>query len=152
MLPYFLQTPPPHEDLLELKFKELLFSILSNNQNPALLSYLNTLANEDYYTIQTIMESNFTSNLSLEQYAQLTCKSMATFKRHFQAIYHDTPANWIKKRRIEYAATLLQSSISPIKDIAYECGFENHTHFNRIFKEIKSITPLAFRKRTNRQI
>ncbi|MFT3946453.1 MAG: AraC family transcriptional regulator [Agriterribacter sp.] len=146
MLPYFSQTPPPHEDLLELKFKELLFSILSNNQNPSLLAYLNTLANENYYTIQAIMESNFTSNLSLEQYAQLACKSVATFKRHFQTVYHDTPANWIKKRRIQYAEDLLHSSVSPIKDIAYECGFENHTHFNRIFKELKGITPLAFRK------
>ena len=35
MIPYFTQTPPPNEDLLELKFKELLFSLLSNNQNSA---------------------------------------------------------------------------------------------------------------------
>jgi AraC family transcriptional regulator, exoenzyme S synthesis regulatory protein ExsA len=149
MIPYFSQTPPPHEDLLELKFKELLFSILFNNQNLSLLSHLNTLASENYYRLQTIMEANFTSNLSLEQYALLACKSLPTFKRHFQATYHDTPASWIKKRRVQFASDLLHSSGSSIKDIAYECGFENHTHFNRVFKELKGVTPLAFRKNTN---
>lgn len=149
MIPYFAQTPPPHEGLLELKFKELLFSILSNNQNHHLLTLLKTLASEDYYTLQAIMENNFASNLSLEQYAQLACKSLPTFKRHFQAAYNDTPASWIKKRRIQYASDLLQSSVSSIKDIAYKCGFENHTHFNRIFKEIKGVSPLTFRKTTN---
>lgn len=75
----------------------------------------------------------------------------ATFKRHFQAAYHGTPANWIKKRRIQYAPELLYSSNASIKDVAYDCGFENHTHFNRVFKEIQGITPLAFRKNTNQQ-
>lgn len=146
MIPYFSQTPAPHEDLLELKFRELLFSILSNSQNQPLLSHLNSISNGGSYSLQAIMENNFMSNLSLEEYAKLACKSLPTFKRHFQAVYKDTPASWIKKRRIQYAASMLQRSDLSIKDLAYECGFENHTHFNRVFKEITGHSPLEFKK------
>ena len=46
MLPYFSQTPPPPENLLELKFKELILSLLSNKKNERFLSYLNNLSND----------------------------------------------------------------------------------------------------------
>src|SRR5436190_2725380 len=46
MPPYFSQVPPPPENLLELKFKELLLSLLTNRKNEHLLAYLNNLCND----------------------------------------------------------------------------------------------------------
>src|SRR5215467_13013736 len=48
MLPYFTQVPPPPESLLELKFKELILSLLTNEKNIHFLAFLNNLSNEKY--------------------------------------------------------------------------------------------------------
>src|SRR5438105_6337112 len=76
MLPYFTQTPPPPENLLELKFKELILSLLSNKENGRFLSYLNNLANDKHPSMEEIMHNNYTFNLTLAEYAKLACKSI----------------------------------------------------------------------------
>src|SRR5258708_23041884 len=54
MLPYFSQTSAPPEHLLELKFKELVLSLLSNKKNQQFLSYLNNLSHDGNPSIQEI--------------------------------------------------------------------------------------------------
>jgi AraC family transcriptional regulator, exoenzyme S synthesis regulatory protein ExsA len=144
MLSYFSQTPPPPENLLELKFKELMLSLLTH-ENKQLLSYLNNLRDDKHTSIDSIMEDNYTFNLSLEEYAKLACKSVPTFKREFKRIYNDSPARWVMKKRLNLATTLLQNTSHSIGDITRECGFENQTHFSRIFKEKIGVSPLQFR-------
>jgi len=69
MLPYFSQSPPPPENLVELKFKELVLSLLSNKNNDQFLSYLNNLSNDQLPSIEEIMYNNYTFNLTLDEYA-----------------------------------------------------------------------------------
>jgi AraC-like DNA-binding protein len=145
MLPYFSQSPPPPENLLELKFKELILSILSNKQNDRFLSYLNNLSNDINPSLEEIMQNNFTFNLTLPDYAKLACKSLPTFNRDFKKVFKDSPAKWIMKKRLTLAADLLENTQLSISEICYECGFENQTHFSRIFKERKGLPPLHFR-------
>ena len=145
MLPYFTQSPVPPENLLELKFKELVLSLLSENKNKRLLSYLYQLSNENEVSIEEVMHNNYTFNLTLADYAKLTSKSIPSFQREFKKIFNDTPAKWVMKKRISRAAELLENSALSIADITYECGFENPTHFSRIFKEKMGASPLQFR-------
>lgn len=145
MLPYFTQIPPPPENLLELKFKELILSLLSNKKNERFLSFLKNLSHDKYPTIEDIMKNNYNFNLSLTEYAHLACKSVPTFKRAFRKIFNDSPAKWVMKKRINLATELLENTTESIGDISYECGFENPTHFSRIFKEKMGVSPLQFR-------
>lgn len=145
MLPYFTETPSPPENLLELKFKELILSLLSNKKNDRFLSYLNNLSQDKKPSMEEIMQNNYTFNLSLEEYAKLTCKSIPTFKREFKKIFNDTPAKWVVKKRLHLATELLQNTPLSIGDITFECGFENQTHFSRLFKEKIGVSPLRFR-------
>ena len=145
MLPYFTQTPPPPENLLELKFKELILSLLSQKQNRQFLAYIHRLYQDKHPTIEDVVQNNFTFNLTLEEYAKLACKSVATFKREFKKIYNDTPAKWVLKKRINLAIELLENTNLSISAITFECGFENQTHFSRIFKERVGVAPLKFR-------
>ena len=148
MMPYFAQTPPPPENLVELKFKELILSLLSNKNNSHFLSFLNALAHQGNPSIEEIMEKNFTFNLTLVEYAKLACKSVPTFNREFKRIFNDSPAKWIQKRRIELARGLLENTSLTVTEISYECGFENHTHFSRVFKEKTGSSPLQFRHKS----
>jgi len=146
MLPYFTHTTPPPESLLELKFRELVLSLLSNKKNASFLSYLNNLSNETSPSIEQIMYNNCSFNLSLAEYAKLACKSIPTFKRDFKKIFNDSPARWVMKKKLELASELLENTSLSIADITYECGFENHTHFSRIFKEKFRVSPSQFRE------
>jgi len=147
MLPYFSQATPPPENLLELKFKELVLSLLANEKNKQFLSYLNNLSNDANPSMEEVMHNNFAFKLSMAEYAKLTCKSVPTFKRDFKKIFKDTPAKWVLKKRLNLATELLQNSSSSIGEISFECGFENQTHFSRVFKEKFGVSPLQFRSK-----
>ena len=145
MLPYFTQTPQPPENLLELKFKELILSLLSNKKNEQFLSYLNNLSIDKNQSMEEIMQNNYAFKLTLTEYAKLTCKSIPTFKRDFKKIFKDTPAKWVMKKRLNLASDLLQNTPLSIGEITFECGFENQTHFSRVFKEKMGVSPSQFR-------
>jgi AraC-like DNA-binding protein len=146
MLPYFGQNPPPMENLLELKFKELVLSLLANRQNEHFLAWLNSLADDNRQSLQEIMLAHYTYNLKITQYASMACKSVPTFNREFKKIFKDTPVSWISKKRLELAKDLLENSTLSIGEVAFECGYENQTHFSRVFKERGGISPMQFRK------
>jgi len=145
MLPYFTQIPPPPENLLELKFKELVLSLLSNENNSRWLSWLNNLSNDKRSSMEEIMQNNYTYNLTLGDYARLACQSLSTFKREFKKIFKESPGKWITKKRLSLAAELLEKTSLSVAEIGFECGFENQTHFSRLFREKKGVSPLQFR-------
>ncbi len=147
MLPYFSQVPAPPEHLLELKFKELVLSLLSNKKNEQFLSYLNNLSNDKNPSMEEVMQNNFAFKLSMADYAKLTCKSIPTFKRDFKKIFKDTPAKWLLNKRLKLATELLENTTMSIAEICFECGFENQTHFSRVFKEKSGLSPLHYRKK-----
>lgn len=149
IVPYFTQLSPPSETLLELKFNELIFLILSDPANSCLLSYVNSISERSKTPLQEIMEPNYTFNLSLSEYARMAQRSLASFKREFIEIYHTTPGKWLTRKRLEYAQMLLDNSSKNVNEIAYESGFENATHFSRIFKEKFGLPPLQYRKQNS---
>ncbi|PVD50669.1 AraC family transcriptional regulator [Terrimonas sp.] len=146
VLPYFTQKTAPAESLLELKFKELLFNILSNPENAALLAYINYLSDFQKPPLKDIMEANFYYNLSIAEYARIAQRSISSFKRDFEALYHTTPGKWLLEKRLNHAKLLLYTSRKNINEIADDSGFENVSHFSRVFKEKFGTPPLQYRR------
>lgn len=144
---YNAQANQPGETLLKNRFRECLFYFLSNPANEAFLAYAMSIGNRKQTLVREIMESNFTCNLSLVEYARLTHRSLATFKREFGAIYQTSPGKWIAEKKLDYAQSLLKTTAKKVNEVAYECGFENVTHFSRVFKERFGLAPLQFRKK-----
>jgi len=97
-------------------------------------------------SISEIMEANYTYNLSLKELARLTHLSLASFKREFKKAFGTTPGKWLKEKRLDHAGRILSSSSKSISDVAFESGFENTTHFSRVFKEKFHETPLHYRQ------
>jgi AraC-like DNA-binding protein len=146
LLPYFTLQPPPPENLLELKFRELILTILSNPGNAGLNSYLNGLSDYVKPPLPDIMEANFSYNLSLQEFARISQRSLTIFKKEFTQLFQTSPGKWLVKKRLNYASNLLISSEKNVTEIAYDCGFESATHFSRVFKEQFGLSPLQFRK------
>lgn len=143
---YFLKEQHPTTNLLEIKFKELILNLISTEENTTLCNYFKLLCHESKSSLQDIMESNFTYNLTLDEFARLCHRSLATFKRDFKELYQITPGKWLINKRLEFAKNMLQFSDKSINDIAFESGFENTSHFIKKFKETFGTTPLQYQK------
>lgn len=152
VIPYFSNGTQPNEDLLELKFRELLINIVMNDANNELINYFQSLGASQAANLQQIMEDNCLYNLQLEDYARLCCRSLSSFKRDFHAAYNATPHRWLMQKRLTHSRHLLRTTDKAVSDIAFECGFENNSHFSRLFKENYNISPLQYRKQQHNTV
>lgn len=143
---YFYQKDEPDSCLLELKFKELLLNLASSAKHRQLHAYWQSICFQTKPSIRAIMEANFTYKLSLEQFARICGRSLSIFKRDFKEIYGCSPGRWLTQKRLEHARTLLENTSLPINDLLMDCGFENPSHFTRVFKEKYGATPTSFKK------
>ncbi|WP_163707577.1 helix-turn-helix domain-containing protein [Mangrovibacterium lignilyticum] len=144
MLTYFRGISRPPEPILVLKLKELLINLMSCD--PLLTAYFCNLSETDKPSLQQIMEKNYCFKLRLEDYAELCHRSLSTFKRDFQQIYNETPGKWIMKRRVKHAANLLVNSSQTVTEVAFETGFEDLSHFSRVFKQVTGKAPREYKK------
>ena len=149
MRAYLSGKEKPAEPLLRLKLKELLISILTSGKNPALAAYFRKLAEREAPSVPEIMEANYRFNLSLEEYARLCHRSLSSFKREFQAGFQEPPGKWLLRKRIDHAAALLRGSKLNVTEIAFESGFEDLSHFSRVFKERFNASPMVYREKSS---
>jgi len=151
MLEYFSAATKPPEHLLKLKLRELIISILFSESNPALSAYFRSRIKSDTPSIPKIMEANFRYNLSLEQFAEMCHRSLSSFsfKRDFQKYFNETPGRWLLQKRLEYAANLLRISDMNISQIVFESGFEDLSHFSKVFKSKFGSSPRTYRSQIN---
>jgi len=146
LLPYFRGDQKPTNELLILKMKELIINIISNPENISIASYFKSLSSSEKRSIQKIMDANFCYNLSMEDYAKLCNRSLSSFKRDFQKHFGIPPGKWLQRKRLEYSATLLKTRDLNITQIVFESGFEDLSHFSRVFKEKFGVSPNNYRK------
>ncbi|MGL4629620.1 MAG: AraC family transcriptional regulator [Leadbetterella sp.] len=102
----------------------------------------------DSYRIKKVLEyisTNFMNPIRLEDVAQLANMSESAFCRYFKKRTRKTFSNFLTDIRLDYACQLLQNDKLSIAQIALDSGFYNISNFNRHFKEIKKITPMAYR-------
>ena len=147
MRAYIAGKEKPVEPLLRLKSKELIVSILTSGRNAALGAYFRRVGEGTLPAVAEIMEANFRFNLSMEEYARLCHRSLSSFKRDFQNHFQEAPGKWLLRKRLDYSAALLRTSKMNITEIAFESGFEDVSHFSRVFKERFDVPPLAYRQR-----
>lgn len=148
ILPYFKQATHPAEALLELKFKELLFNLFLDPANAGLLAYANSLRHTDKVPLWQIMEANYMFNLSIAQFARMAHRSMSVFKKEFNEYYRISPGKWLAQKRLEHAKLLLETSGKSVSEVAFNSGFENLSHFSRVFKQKYGKSPLQYQNQS----
>lgn len=142
LAPYFNDPSQVNPGLLRLKVMELLFNVMDCSKN--IFRQMLQLRQPVKVDVHRVVEENYTSPITLEELAYLSGRSLSSFKRDFQSIYGETPSKWIREKRLSKARQMLQSSRMSVADVAYSLGFENPTHFSRIFKERFGSSPISF--------
>ncbi len=144
-LSFFFENPNlVDEELLILKIKEIIL-LLSKINAPAIIEIMYNLFSPRSVSFKDVIETHLFSPLSLNDLAELTNCSLATFKREFRKEYNDSPANYIKNRRLGKAAELLAISDKRISAIAHDCLFGDTAHFSSAFKSKYQLSPSEYR-------
>jgi AraC-like DNA-binding protein len=93
------------------------------------------------YTFQ-----NYERDIRLEEVAALLCMTRTSFCRFFQERTKKTFFTFLNNMRLNQAGQLLMETDKGITDVAYSCGFNNLSNFNRQFRSKFSLNPKAYRQ------
>ncbi len=83
--------------------------------------------------------------IQLVDLAGLLNMSSFHFSRLFKQSIGTSPHQYLSQQRIEKAKHLLKKTDRLIVDIALECGFNNHSHLSKQFRQFTGMTPKAYR-------
>ncbi|WDT84516.1 helix-turn-helix transcriptional regulator [Alteromonas sp. 009811495] len=109
----------------------------------------NTAANakfgqSDLAKIDDYIQHNIGNAITIEALADLVFCSKYYFLREFKKSVGETPYQYITHHRIEHSKRLLLTSSLSLSDIAHQMGFNDQSHFNRVFKQHVGLTPKQF--------
>ncbi|WP_426278252.1 AraC family transcriptional regulator [Chryseobacterium sp. S-02] len=139
LTPYFDSNIKPTESITHLKLLEGIYALLNTNEQfyPVLFDF----AEPWKVDILEFLNDNYMDELSMEQIASFTGRSLATFKRDFKKISNLTPQKWIMKKRLEMAYIKLKEEGRKVHDVYFEVGFKNPSHFSTAFKKQYGFAP-----------
>jgi AraC-like DNA-binding protein len=147
MMSLFDSGREPDPSLIEIKFRELVLTLAENIHNRQLLAYFCSLLHEPQaVTLQRLMEENYCFNLKMEEFAQLSNRSLSTFKRDFQRQFQCSPGKWLMEKRLQHALNLLTNTDKTVTEASFESGFESRSHFSRAFRDRFGVSPRDSKK------
>ncbi len=91
--------------------------------------------NEKIDVVFKHINDNFTRHIALEEIADLVSMTVPAFCRFFKKTTSKTFTKLVNEYRVVHATKLLSESNISIADVSFECGFNNFSHFNKLFKE-----------------
>ena len=149
LTPYFNNKAMVSDDLLAVKLVELVTILINSTNNPLVNYILGTMNSPDHLEFDSVIEANLFTNLSISELAHLTCQSESTFKRNFKLYYQESPAKYLKTKKLEKAANLLKTESLQVSEIAWQCGFDNVAHFSTSFTKQFGLSPKMYRENQN---
>ncbi|UIR57474.1 AraC family transcriptional regulator [Sphingobacterium sp. SRCM116780] len=150
--------------------KHLIEKILNSNNSTkivALIEVLTLIAESDEYSllssdnypidsqdldfgrmtvIMDYITQHYKTQIKLDDIASMTGMTANSFCRYFKAKSGKTLFQYLIEMRIGYACKLLNERKLNVKQICFECGFQNFVSFHKYFKEATGFTPLHYQK------
>jgi AraC-like DNA-binding protein len=99
--------------------------------------------------VMAFLNNNFEKEITLADVSKLAAMSEVAFSRFFKARTGKTFIDTLNEIRLGNASRMLIDTTHSVGEIAYRCGFNNLSNFNRLFKKKKDCTPKEFRYEYN---
>lgn len=93
------------------------------------------------------ISTHFQQEISLAEIAEIANMTVNSFCRYFKQRTRKTFTDFLNEFRIEYASKLVAGSTENFVSIAIDSGYNNTSYFNRKFKQITGMAPMAYRKK-----
>lgn len=140
---YLLLPVPEQAALAAVKVKEAILLLLK--VNPEVRAVLFDFSEPGKIDLEAFMNRNFHFNVDLKRFAYLTGRSLSTFKRDFEKIFHSTPSRWLLQRRLQEAHFLIRDKGRRVSDVYIDVGFGDLSHFSHAFKKQYGRTPSSLK-------
>ena len=136
-----------HNDVSQrIKLNELIYLLLSDEDGCIRRKVLRSADTESSQFISAIYDNIF-NDISVEMLAELTNRSLTSFKKEFKRLFGASPHRWIVEQRLDRAKIMLSSTSRTVSEIGAECSFANISHFIKLFKHRYNETPASFRRK-----
>ncbi len=151
IMPRLIQLQQKHGFDSVLELMSVLHD-LSTSRNLRTLSDVSFNTDTPSYNsrrIQNIMaylNNNFNENITLGDAAKIAGMAEVSLSRFFKTRTGKTFIDTLNEVRLGHATRMLIDTTNSINEVAYKCGFNNMSNFNRIFKKKKDSTPKEFRQ------
>jgi len=134
ILPY-IRNPNEklNSDMGMLKVREAVKLLM--HTMPELSSVLFDFSEAHKIDLEKFMESHFHYNIPITEFAELTGRSLASFKRDFQKAFAMSPRQWLLEKRLTEAKNLIENRHQKPSAIYLDLGFESLSHFSSSFKK-----------------
>ena len=139
LIPYLEQPRRSSKRMAFAKVNEAIALLL--HKHPELQGFLFDFNEPHKINLEEFMLRNFHYNAPIENFAKLTGRSLAGFKRDFVKSFHVPPAKWLKEKRLDEAFYLIHQKNKKPSEIYLEVGFENLSHFYTAFRQKYGVTP-----------
>uniref|UniRef100_UPI003F69AA82 helix-turn-helix domain-containing protein n=1 Tax=Polaribacter sp. TaxID=1920175 RepID=UPI003F69AA82 len=91
------------------------------------------------------INKNFKEHISLDEIAGLVSMTVPAFCRYFKKTTGKTFTKLVNEYRVVHATKLLAESTMSITEVSFDCGFNNFSHFNKLFKEFTGKSASIYR-------
>jgi transcriptional regulator GlxA family with amidase domain len=108
-------------------------------------------ARRDIDELRLWIADNLDRDLSAEVLASRMCLSERHFARVFKQETGASPAGYVEAARVEVARRLLETTDSPLEQVAAESGLGSAETLHRAFRRQLATTPAAYRRRFRTQ-
>ena len=127
-----------------IKLTELVYLIVSQ-EDCCLKSMMLRNVDTAHDNFEQTIYAHIFSDVSIEELASLTNRSLTSFKKEFKRHFVMPPHRWFIRQRLMQSRLLLISTSKSISEIGNECTFPNTSHFIKLFKKEYGITPALYR-------
>ncbi|WNJ17032.1 AraC family transcriptional regulator [Pontibacter sp. G13] len=90
---------------------------------------------------------HFQDEVRLEAVAEIASMSPTAFSRYFKRQTRKNFSQFLTEIRVGHACKMLLEDQFSIAQIAYQCGFNNISNFNRRFKAVTQLTPSDYQRK-----
>lgn len=95
--------------------------------------------------IKEILHYEEAENISLEYISKAVNRHPIHISREFPKYFLCTLSEYTRYAKVERALPLLAENNVSLSEISYQCGFTDQSHFIKVFKRVKGVTPKAYR-------